>query len=179
MQLGSPQQPSSARGFTYIWVMLTVALMGAGLAVGSEIYATHAQRAREQALLDIGHAFRAAIASYQAIRIAGRQEYPGALEDLLQDPRMPGIQRHLRRIYVDPMTGKAEWGLIRRSGRIVGIHSLSDHKPLKQDNFDENDASFRQQATINQWIFTYPPDLLLHGVQTAHDTPDAINHAMY
>lgn len=77
--------------------------------------------------------------------------------------RSPGVQRHLRRIYIDPMTGKSEWGLIRVAGRIVGIHSLSDRKPIKRDHFDAEDAACRNKEKYSEWTFTYPPDLLLRG----------------
>ena len=67
--------------------------------------------------------------------VSGLQRYPATLEDLLRDGRVPGIKRHLRKIFVDPMTGKTEWGLIKEGGRIIGVHSLSANKPLKQGGF--------------------------------------------
>lgn len=156
---------SRIRGFSYLWVLMTVALMGVGMAVGADLYATSAQRAREQALLDIGHEFRAALASYRKARRTpgGKDEYPSRLEELLQDPRFPGVRRHLRRIYTDPMTGKAEWGLVVVGGRIVGIHSLADRVTFKRANFEPADRSFEGRTSVRDWVFTDPPDLLLRA----------------
>ena len=51
-------------GFTYLWILFLVALMGIGLTVAAEITATAAQRDKEKALLAIGRQFRTAISSY-------------------------------------------------------------------------------------------------------------------
>ncbi|MBW8900178.1 MAG: type II secretion system protein [Massilia sp.] len=122
-------------GFTFIWVLLMVAVMGLGLTVIAELDSTAVQRDREAELLAIGRQFRTAIGRYvQARGGAGQTNaYPPSLEDLLQDPRVPGVRRHLRKIFVDPMTGKAEWGLVMMGGRIVGVHSLSERRPIKRD----------------------------------------------
>ncbi|NRR32266.1 type II secretion system protein [Oxalobacteraceae bacterium] len=152
--------PHRSAGFAYLWTLMLVAFMGVGLVIGSELYATSARRERERELLFIGHEFRNAIASYYTAPGAGPvNQYPLTLEDLLKDPRFPGTRRHLRRLYFDPSTGKAEWGLIRQQGRIVGVHPLSEKQPLKQDNFDENDAALRKKPRYADWLFTYPADL--------------------
>lgn len=57
---------------------------------------------------------------------------PERLEQLVEDNRIQPPARHLRRIYRDPMTGRAEWGLIRAGTRIVAVHSLSDGKALRR-----------------------------------------------
>ena len=53
-------------------------------------------------------------------------------------------------IYPDPLTGKAEWGLARAGGRIVGVHSLSDRQPHKEDGFDADDQRFRGRAPLSR-----------------------------
>lgn len=151
-------------GFTYLWVLLLVALMGVGLTVAVEIDSVAAQRERERELLAIGRQFRAAIGRYYETQLtAGRREYPASLEDLLRDNRAPGIKRYLRKIFVDPMTGKAEWGLLRVSGRIVGVHSLSEREPIKQEGFEPEDMSFRGKKHVKEWVFTYPPELIVQA----------------
>ena len=125
------------RGFTYLWVLLAVALLGLGLAVGVQVFATAQQREQERELLAIGRQFRAAIARYRETRTAaGKQEYPATLDDLLLDRRFPDLRRYLRKEFVDPMTGRAEWGLVRVAGRIVGVHSVSERMPIKQHRFE-------------------------------------------
>lgn len=159
------------RGFTYLWVLLMVALLGMGLALGAEVYRTSLQREQESALLAIGHEFRAAIRSYYQVPVAkgavtAFARYPTSLEDLLRDPRSVSVTRHLRQIYVDPLTGRAEWGLIKVGDRIVGIHSLADRSALKQGNFEPQDLLFEGRAKVSEWWFTYPADVHVAQAET-------------
>jgi hypothetical protein len=127
-----------------------------------ELDSTLTQRSREKALLTTGHQFRRALASYHETQgPGGKSEYPATLDDLLRDNRFPDTRRYLRQIFVDPMTGKADWGLLKTGDRIVGVYSLSEKKPIKQDNFDPEDAAFHAKSSYTEWVFTYPPDLLL------------------
>lgn len=145
-------------GWTYIWILISVALMSLGLTVAVEIDSTATRRDKEKELLAIGHQFRDAIKSYYETQVSGMvvREYPVKLEDLLKDDRSGRSRHHLRKIFVDPMSGKAEWGFIIISGRIVGIHSLSKTTPIKQDGFDLDDFHFRGKQRYDEWIFTYP-----------------------
>ena len=153
-------QQRHARGFAYLWTLALVAFMGVGLAVGGDLYATAARRDKERELIFIGHEFRNAIGRYYDVNGAnGQHQYPLTLEELLKDPRFPNPKRHLRRLYTDPTSGRAEWGLVMREGRIVGVHSLTERAPIKQDNFDDDDAGLRLKPRYADWIFTYPPDL--------------------
>src|ERR1700757_4232510 len=99
------------RGFTYVGVLFLVALMGATLVAVAQVWHTQVKRDKEAELLFVGNQFRRAIALYYERAPGGFRQYPKQLNDLLQDPRFPNIQRHLRKLYLDPMTGKAEWGL--------------------------------------------------------------------
>jgi hypothetical protein len=86
------------------------------------------------------------------------KRYPDSLERLLSDDRFPIVKRHLRKIFLDPMTGKAEWGLIRKPGfGIVGVHSLSAQKPFKRANFHERYAVFAGAMSYQDWEFVYLP----------------------
>jgi type II secretory pathway pseudopilin PulG len=182
------------RGFTYIWVLLMVALMGVGMTVAADVQTTLSQRDREKELLAIGRQYRSALASYYAARppalalgpqtgmgagqpvsglppaaggapvpvngvppaagsLSDPRGYPGSLEELLKDERFPGVRRHLRKIFVDPMTGKAEWGLVQVAGRIVGVHSLSTAVPIKQAGFESEDQTFSGAQSYAEWVF--------------------------
>lgn len=178
-------------GFTYIWVLMLVALMGLGLTVAVEIDSVAAQRERERELISIGRQFQTAIGRYYEAQLSGgRREYPATLEDLLKDNRVPEVRRHLRKVFVDPMTGKSEWGLIRVAGRIVGVHSLSESVPIKQEGFEPEDVGLRAKQKISEWVFTYPAELMVQagdgstlalgtGVRPEQDvsdrTPDGLN----
>jgi type II secretory pathway pseudopilin PulG len=153
-----------ARGFTYLWVLATLAMMSVGYVIAAEVYTTSATRDREKQLLFIGHQFRDAIERYHAAQVGGsNHEYPARLEQLLRDDRFPNVHRHLRRLYVDPMTGKADWAVVQVAGRIAGVHSLSDATPIKQGNFDPDDAGFEGKQKYSAWVFTYPAQQLLQG----------------
>jgi hypothetical protein len=170
--LSSSSFPRRARGFAYIWTLLLVAVMGVGLVVASELHATAARRDKERELLFIGHEFRNALGRYYDSTPAdGRPRYPLTLQELLRDPRFANARRHLRRVYADPVTGKAQWGLLRQEGRIVGIHSLSPIPPIKQDNFLDEDASLRRKQRYADWHFTYPHDLVLAPPDAAGGAP--------
>jgi type II secretory pathway pseudopilin PulG len=144
----------SQRGFTYIYVLLLIALIGAGLAMAGMVWRTEVKRAKEVELLFIGHEFRQALASFHSQTPGGEKRYPQSLEDLLLDPRFAQSVRHLRRIYRDPMTGQTEWGLARNAnGDIVGIHSLSTEKPMKVGGFTAEDEALKGMDRYNQWVF--------------------------
>jgi len=147
--------PSAARsgGFTYVWLLVVVAVMAAGLAAIGEVAATAAKREREAELLFIGDEFARAIAEYSASS-PGAPQYPQKLEQLLADNRYPNARRYLRRIYPDPMTGRADWGLVRGpGGGIVGVHSQSMERPLKTANFPQGYESFAGATVYSAWRF--------------------------
>lgn len=144
------------RGFTYFAVLLLVTLTTLGATAAATLWHTAARRDKERELLAVGDEFRRAIASYHRLPVGGRRQLPRTLDDLLLDPRLPGVHRHLRRIHVDPVTGQAEWGLIRApDGGIVGVHSLSQAAPLKVAGFASADAAFEGAARYADWQFRY------------------------
>jgi len=145
------------RGFAYLWTLMLVAFMGVGLTIAADLYATAMRRDKERELLFIGHEFRHALEGYNKANGAG--QYPLTLEELLKDPRFPSAKRHLRRLYNDPITGKPDWALVLQQGRIVGIRSTSAQRPIKQDNFDDDDAGLAKKPRYADWLFTYPHDL--------------------
>ena len=141
------------RGFGYLLVLFTLAAMGLLLAGAGQVWHTSAQREKEAELLFIGQQFRQAIASYYALTPDPSKQYPVKLEDLLEDKRFPMTRRHLRQLYRDPMTGRAQWGLVKAGDGIVGVHSLSDGNPLKTA-FEGRDAAFAGASRYDQWVFS-------------------------
>jgi type II secretory pathway pseudopilin PulG len=136
MAIGSRAQA----GFTYIGLLIAVVFFGLGSVGAARLLAATERAEREAELLFIGHQFRQAICSYlQSGPSAGK--YPASISDLLQDPRQPTTKRHLRRLFVDPITGTTDWGLVNApEGGIMGVYSLSDREPQKRANFDLADA---------------------------------------
>lgn len=143
------------RGIAYIGLLLIIALIGIVAGTAADVYQQARQRSRETELLWVGNQYRQAIASYLKSSPGGAQTYPQKLEDLLLDPRFPGVRRHLRRLYPDPMTGKADWELIMApQGGIAGIKSRSQLAPLKKAGFRPQDAFLENKATYSEWEFT-------------------------
>lgn len=146
------------RGFTYLVMLFAVAIAGALLAVGSIVWSQQAQREREHELILIGHEFRHAIARYYELSPGAIKRYPQKLEELLRDDRFVSNQRHLRKIYSDPITGKTEWGLVPApTGGIMGVYSLSEAKPVKTGGFEESDSVFESKSRYLDWKFVYAP----------------------
>jgi type II secretory pathway pseudopilin PulG len=166
-------------GFTYLWVLLMVAFMGVALTLAAEVDQTIVNRDREKGLLAVGREFQRAIGSYyESQHVGGNKEYPASLDDLLQDPRFPGVKRHLRKLYIDPVTGNSEWGIKRVGGRIVGIFSLSENAPIKQSNFEVGLEYLQGAKKYSDWVFVYPSDLMFQpddGSQLKQDPPIAVN----
>lgn len=158
----------SHAGFTYIGVLVLVAMAGIALAATGQVWRTLLKREKEQELLFIGHEFRLALQHYAQSAPGGAGGAPLHLEDLLKDPRAPGIQRYLRKIYTDPMTGRAEWGLLTGpDGEIYGVHSLSDDAPLKTSNFAMADRQFEGKTKYSEWVFVGVPSRLRRLQQPA------------
>ena len=157
----SPELPVPAflrqEGFTYLGVLVIVALMGFGLAAFGELYSHAAQREKERELLFVGNQFRDAIASYYN-KSPGAKVYPKKLEDLVEDKRFPMPQHHLRRVYRDPMTGASDWALVDSpEGGFMGVHSQSEETPIKSGDFSAKDAAFADAENYTKWTFTYSP----------------------
>jgi len=150
-----------AAGFTYLGVLLLVAIMGFGLAAFGELHSHAAQRQKEEELLFIGAQFRDAIASYYN-KSPGTKAYPKKLEDLIEDKRFPMPQHHLRRVYRDPMTESIDWGVVETPDKagIMGVHSRSEEAPIKTGNFNAAEASFEDAENYSKWTFTYSPQEL-------------------
>ena len=89
--------------------------------------------------------------------MSGPRQYPRTLDDLLKDPRKPGTERYLRKLYFDPLTGKTEWGLVKApDGGIMGVYSLSDDTPLKTAGFGVYNREFEGAPKYSDWKFAYP-----------------------
>lgn len=158
-QESSKQQQA---GFTYIGVLFLVVLLGISLALASTLYAFKQQREKEQQLLFIGHQYRNAIKSYYEKTPGSVKRYPRNFNDLIEDNRFLSKQRHLRRIYTDPMTLNKSWGIIKSpDGRMMGVRSLSEEKVLKVSNFSFVDRLLNGQSKYSEWRFIYKPRVAL------------------
>ena len=143
------------QGFTYLSLVILLAIMGLVGAAALKVEALLARAAAEQELLEVGAAFSAALDSYAAATPQGKPPQPPTLQDLLKDPRFPGIKRHLRKVFIDPISGKAEWGITYLGDKVgvIGIYSLSQAQPLKLANFDARFQNFENKTHYADWKF--------------------------
>ena len=146
---------AGARGFTYLAALLAIAVLGLGLAATGQLWHTVATRDREAELIWVGDHYRRAIERYYG---NGPAQFPRSLADLLKDPRKPGVERYLRKLYFDPLTGGDRWGTVKAfDGGIMGVYSLAGGEPLKHAGFREADAAFAKARTYADWKFVYLP----------------------
>lgn len=145
-------------GLTYLALLFAVAMAGITLAATGTIWSMERQRERETELLFIGNQFRQAIRLYYERSPGQVKRYPMSLSDLLLDNRFLGTQRRLRQIYIDPMTGGEEWGVVAApEGGIMGVYSLSDATPIKTSGFAIRDADLEGKKKYSDWRFIYRP----------------------
>lgn len=152
------RRAASQGGFTYVAVLVAVALIGIMLAAAGMSWSMTQQRARERELLFVGNAFRKAVADYYESTPGTLKRYPASFDDLLKDKRNAATLRHLRRVYVDPMTGLANWGVVRAAdGGIQGVYSLGAGEPVKISRFRQRDSEFEGARSYADWRFVYTP----------------------
>ncbi|MCW5623146.1 MAG: type II secretion system protein [Burkholderiales bacterium] len=160
-QTGQPFVRGPSRrigGFTYLLLLFFVALTGVALARAGVVWDTMARRDREAELLFVGEQFRQAIRSYYENSPTAGKSFPRSLEDLLEDHRLPIPRHHLRQIYIDPMTGRADWGLIRvDGGGIIGVYSTSERAPLRVADLPEGVTLAGTGDTYTNWQFSWQP----------------------
>jgi type II secretory pathway pseudopilin PulG len=163
MQAGKTAPQS---GFTYLYVLLLIALIGMGLAATGTLWRTDAQRAREAELLFVGDQYRQAIRSYYQLD-AAQPRLPLRIDDLLADNRRPDPVRHLRRAYPDPISGEPFVLIPAAKGPgIVGVHSPSTQRPFKRAGFALENESFAEATRYSEWRFVF--------VAPAVQTPQAV-----
>lgn len=149
------QRLRRAGGFTYLSLIILVAIIGLVAATTLKLGAAIQRSKAEQELLRIGAAFSDALQSYADATPAGQSTQPPSFKELLRDPRFPTPRRHLRKVFVDPMTGRDEWGVVYLGDKtgIMAIYSLSDAKPIKVGNFEPRFQSLAGKQKISDWRF--------------------------
>lgn len=142
-------------GFTYVGLLITIALMTSALAVVAPAWEVASQRTKEAELLFVGGEFRRALIGYAKFGTSDADRYPKTLEDLVKDPRFAGNRRLLRKVYRDPITDSTDWGLLRNpQGGITAVFSKSEKEPLKRTNFGKADKDFEGRTKYAEWVFS-------------------------
>jgi hypothetical protein len=115
------------------------------------------KRTREAELLYAGNLYREAIRQYSLSTPVGAKPYPEKLDDLLRDPRYPVKRRYLRRLYPDPVTGRAFIPIPAPDGGVMGVHSASQLRPVKAAGFRADQSTFEAAQSYQKWEFSYAP----------------------
>lgn len=144
-------------GFTYLGLVILIAIIGLTAVASIQVGSIVQRRAAEEELLEIGNEFRAALISYAAATPQGATTLPSTVEDLLRDHRYLGTRRHLRKLYIDPLTGKDDWGVIiganTTGSGIVAFYSMADGMPIKVDGFSPPFKHFKGKKSYHEWLF--------------------------
>ena len=156
MSAHSERNPYSG-GFTYIALLAAIVIIGITLGSATKYWSHIALREKEKELLWRGNQYRNAIESYYRSNRPGRQPmYPPRIDELLKDSRYTN-RRHLRKKYVDPVTGE-DFEVVRdKARRIIGVRSTSDAEPLKQRNFPPEYVDFEGKTKYSEWKFEFVP----------------------
>lgn len=152
MRIGSRTRPQA--GFTYIGLLLFVAITGAALAALGQAWTTAVQREKERELEFRGREIAQAIQSYRMASPAQANQppqYPRSLDDLLVDARQLKPRHHLRRLYPDPLTGKADWVLIPDPANPQAFHGLRSRSEQQLMRRQRPDGTPLLKAS--EWVF--------------------------
>ena len=150
------------RGFTYLGLMFLIALMGMAAAMASAVWSTTQRRDNERELVFAGRQFAAAIERYRKRSTDAARLYPRSLQELVLDDRGGQVHHHLRRIFVDPLTGSRQWGLMQLpDGGIIGVHSLSERAPFERGFVMADFPVPKDSRSYQDWQFVAPSALPL------------------
>jgi len=155
MQAGRPG--GGQQGFTYIAVLMALTIFGIGLAALGTSWGRLSQRDKEDELLAVGQAYQQAIGAYYQRSPGNPKRYPAGLQELVEDRRFVGTERHLRKLYGDPVNGGRDWGLVPAAdGGIAGVYSLSEAETLRRRPVGPAGLTVAG-GRYSDWKFVYTP----------------------
>lgn len=156
------QASSKQQGFTLLMLLAAIFLLALA-SNGVITYVSHEMaRVREAQLLRIGQMYVQAIGSYYEFSPGQLKQWPRTLEDLTEDRRFVGMKRHLRQVYLDPLSPSTRWGIIQSpDGGVAGVYSINESKPIHESALDLqwDDGSVQLVAAnrYSDWQFVYQP----------------------
>lgn len=139
-------------GVTYLWVLLALVLLTLGIGKSLDVYSAKVQRQKEKELILVGELYKKAIKDYYLSTPGGIHKFPEKLEDLTRDRRHIVIRRYIRKIYLDPMTGKPLALIVAPEGGIMGVKSTSTKHPLRHYQASKF-SSVTDIKTYQDWHF--------------------------
>src|ERR1700744_5895749 len=117
---------NSEGGYALLFIFAMAAIVAVMLYREMPRVAFEAQRDREQLLIDRGQEYQRAITLY----VRKFNKFPGSMDDL----NNTNNQRFLRRQFVDPMTGKADWRILHAGPGGVTTDSVNNKPKQGSDS---------------------------------------------
>ena len=149
------------RGYILVVTMFMAFMVAVLMIALTRWWQAEARREKERELLWVGSQFRSALASYAVATPAGASPRPETLTELLRDERGGTVRRHMRRMYVDPMTASDAWGTVRaEDGTVLAVHSRSEGRPLTANGSSPRFHRFEGTTRYSEWqfgVFPVPP----------------------
>jgi type II secretory pathway pseudopilin PulG len=147
-------RPTRHQGFTYVGLLIFLAILALTVTMSIGTGTALQRGEREDELLFIGTQLQAAFRSYYAATPQGKPFYPATLDDLVRDTRGSKMLRHLRKVYVDPLTGK-DWGLqMAPEGGIIAVFSTAEGTPTKTGGFPSELSYLEGTKKYSDWVFS-------------------------
>ena len=153
LQAQLDKQPQ--QGFAYLVVLFIAVALGLASTITYENYSTLAKREREAQWLFAGQQYQQALASYYHQSPNGLKSLPTKLDDLIKDSRFVSVKRHLRQLYIDPMTQDTWQLLLNDNQQIIGVVSASAEPILQSAKIAQLLPSAENIATYADLKFMF------------------------
>jgi len=169
MRKVSARRRESQGGYALLMIFLMAAIIALMLYQQLPRVAFESEREKEQLLIDRGEQYTRAIQLYY---LANNRRYPTSIDDLEKQEK-----RFLRRRFVDPFTGKADWRIVHTNGGFL-TDSLVQKPPTDSQgqlagNTTNNNTSIASNAnsTNNTTATNEPPQVNAAVLQRPSDRP--------
>ena len=159
------------QGLAYLVVLFIAVALGLASTITYENYSTLAKREREAQWLFVGQQYQQAIASYYHQSPNGLKSLPTKLDDLVKDSRFVSVKRHLRQLYIDPIT-QASWQLLLNDNQqIIGVVSASKEPILQSAKIAQMLPNAENVATYAELKFVFEPKA--NPAEQTEETPNS------
>ncbi|MFW5432782.1 MAG: type II secretion system protein [Methylophilaceae bacterium] len=142
------------KGFGYLVMLFIIAVLAVTLTTTYERRDTIVKREKEKQLLFVGSQYSEALTSYYNQSPNGFNELPKNIDELLKDNRFVAIKRHLRKRFVDPITGGDLGLVLDDEGRIAAVYSTSNDSILQTARFDSNNPANPTAGKVTPLVYS-------------------------
>ena len=147
-------RPLRQAGFTYLWLLAALAVIGIAMSAVGPLWAQQRQREREAELTRTGMLYVAALEDYYRMSSGSVPHFPAAPDELLLDLRFNANVRHLRQFYDDPAAPGQPLVWIRNDrNELIGVRSSSIDKPLRIVAWTDGRHTVPAGEHYSDWTF--------------------------